>query len=117
MTTRRRMRWLNIFNRKRDPLSSLREVPPLELVEEERAAMAHDALLEALSRGVIKLSPYCNVAPGTSGAAIMNAISGGFFRLKTPSRYDYSSGVHTAAVYEVTQLGRNYLAGIQKQPM
>lgn len=105
------MKWPSIFRRKRG-LAPLRKAPSFELVMQERAAMAHDALLSYLTHGEVRMDPHTNVAPGTSGSAIIDAIHRGFFRLKTPSRYDYGSGFHKPAVYEVTQAGKNYLAGI-----
>lgn len=111
------MKWFKrLFRRKPDPLAVLREPIPYELVISERAALHEDCVREIVTVGSASLSPHCNVAPGTYGAAVMDAVMRGYMRPTEPCRPDYVNGGWTRSKYEATQLGRNQYAQNDKRP-
>lgn len=101
-----------LFRKRRDPLASLRGPIPIEVVIAERQLMHAELLREVVLRGRVLISPYANVAPGTYGAAVMDAYQRGYIRLVSVSLYDYASGGWTSSVYEATQHGLNSVAAI-----
>lgn len=102
------MKWLSrLFRKRRDPLAVLCEPIPLEMVISERAALHEDQVRDIVTVGSASLSPFSNVAAGTYGAAVMDAVHRGYMRQTEPSRPDHVNGGWTHSKYEATQLGRN----------
>lgn len=107
------MKWLTrLFRRKTDPLAELRIPPTSEMFQRERAISHAEMVADILCEGKARLGPWMNCAPGTYGAAVMDAVQKGYLRQTKPSQPDYEHGGWSSACYEVTQHGMNRLANI-----
>ena len=87
------MNWFKkLFRRKPDPLAAFRQPIPVEVMIEERAALHEERVRDLVTQGFAEISPYSNVAPGTYGAALMDAVQRGYMRQVQPSRFNYATG-------------------------